>query len=87
MWRCESCHSTAVEGLGWIELNSQIRIDDVEDMEEYWCNSCNALSKVYFKTEPDENDMLDEEDDDAHDDYDPDELFETLSEHKPSPNS
>lgn len=69
MYRCKTCHSTAVEGLGWIDLNSpKLRHEDVLDLDEFWCEACDQRTEIYFKNEPNEEDLFMEEDDLIDDD-------------------
>jgi len=75
MWRCTACHSTAVEGLGWTELNSNSSTGDIagDDSDDYWCDACETHTTVYFKEEPDEKYLTDIEDDNV---FDPDDFPE-----------
>lgn len=60
MYRCEKCHSTAIIGTGWVDVNSGITMDDIEDLDSLWCESCQSPTTIYFKQEPNENEDNDD---------------------------
>ena len=49
MWKCGSCHSTEVEELDWVDLNSGDNLED--DLDEYYCRSCQSQVSVYYEDE------------------------------------
>ena len=78
MYRCKTCHSTAIEGLGWIDLNSpSLTQEDVEDLDEFWCEACDQRTEIYYKDEPDEDNLFTDEEDLADNDIPPSGLFDS----------
>ena len=37
---CCSCGSDSIEKLAWVDVNSEIYLNDVEGYEDYWCRNC-----------------------------------------------
>ena len=45
MYKCSRCHSTEVEALSWIDLNTGEEQDG--EVGEYYCRSCGSHTDVY----------------------------------------
>ncbi len=51
-WKCNTCFSTAVERLAWIDMESGEDSDD--EIGEFYCRSCGNNVEVFYDI--DEND-------------------------------
>lgn len=49
-----------------MDLNSNHATTE-EDADDYWCGACESHTTVYFKEEPDEDNISDDEEDDGID--------------------
>jgi len=54
MWRCNSCGSTELEALDWIDLQTGEHMS--EGIGEYYCRACENNVDVHYEEEKEDTD-------------------------------